>query len=196
MKHLAFRNLGYLVLVGGFVLGTETMAQTQGRLGVTPGSAYRMPATSKSTNMSFGSAGLSPGSSLNSNFGNRIASPTLSGARRGSIGSGGVISNRSRQFGNGMSRNKSPVLSPYLNMLPGATSNFSGQYLLRTQPFEAIDNAEQNMGRQLGALQQDFQTVAGPQRGAFSGDPFMPIRSGLTPTGHAASFLNTGSYYP
>lgn len=196
MLQHCFRKLGWLALLGGFFVGTETMAQSQGKFGVSTGSAYQQPRTGKSTQMSFGSAGLSPGSRLNSSVGGRFSGPSLSGARSGTIGSASNPTNRGRQFGNNLSRNKSPILSPYLNMLPGATDNFSGQYLLRTQPFEAIDNAEQNMGRQLGALRQEFQSVAGPQRGAYSGSPFMPIGSGLTPTGHAAGFLNTGSYYP
>ena len=81
-------------------------------------------------------------------------------------------------------------------MLPGATDNFSGQYLLRTQPFEAIDRQGQDLGRQLGALQQDFKVSSAAQGSASTGDAFVPIRSGLTPTGHGVGFLNTGSYYP
>lgn len=184
-------TMGLLALVAGSLLTGEVRAQSSGSFGNTSGSAYRSPLTSRNTNRSFGSAGYSPGSNLGGNLGNRLGGPTLSGARRPNY-----TSNRNKAYGNTPSRSRSPILSPALNMLPGATDNFSGQYLLRAQPFEAIDRQGQNFDRQLGALQQDFQSVNAGQGTRNSGDAFMPIRSGLTPTGHSAGFLNTGTYYP
>jgi hypothetical protein len=182
-------TMGLLALFAGSLLTAEAKAQMGGRFGSTPSSAYRSPLTSQSVNRNFGTAGRSPGSNLGSSLGNRLQGPTLTGAPRPNY-----TANRNRQFGNTPMRSRSPVLSPALNMLPNATDNFSGQYLLRTQPFEAMDRQGQDFGRQLGALRQDFQMSAAAQ--GVTGDAFLPIRSGLTPTGHPVGFLNTGSYYP
>jgi hypothetical protein len=182
--------MGLLALVAGSLLTGEVQAQVNGRFGSNTGSAYRSPLTSQSANRNFGSAGRSPGSNLGNNFGNRFMGPTLSGTSRPNY-----TSSRNGQFANSPTRSRSPVLSPALNMLPGATDNFSGQYLLRTQPFEALDRQGQDFGRQLGALQQDFRTSSAAQKGG-TGDAYLPVRSGLTPTGHSVGFMNTGSYYP
>lgn len=184
-------TMGLLALVAGSVLTGEVRAQTSGSFGNTSGSAYRSPITGRNTNRSFGTAGYSPGANLGGNLGSRLGGPTLGGARRPNY-----TSNRNQAYGNRPMRSATPVLSPALNMLPGAANNFSGQFLLRTQPFEAIQQQGQNFDRQLGALQQDFRATNSGQGNMNSGDAFMPIRSGLTPTGHSAGFLNTGTYYP
>lgn len=184
-------SLGLLALVAGSLLTGDAQAQSRGGLGNAPRSVYRSPAASQKVSRSFGSAGNSPGSNLGSSLGGRLGGPTLSGAGRPNY-----TANRGRQFGNAPSRSRSPVLSPALNMLPGATDNFSGQYLLRTQPFEAIDRQGQDFGRQLGALRQDLNVTSAAQGGLSTGDAFAPIQTGLTPTGHPVGFLSTGSYYP
>lgn len=183
---------GLLALVAGSLLTSEVLAQSSAQFGNSTGTPYRAPMTSRSTNRGFGNAGLSPGSNLGSNLGNRLGGPTLSGGRR----SNNYTANRTRQYANSPQRSRTPVLSPALNMLPGATDNFSGQYLLRTQPFEEIDRQGQNFGRQLGMMQQEINSGSTPQGGYLSGDAFLPIRSGLTPTGHSVGFFNTGTYYP
>ncbi|MFN9373631.1 MAG: hypothetical protein ACK6D3_17250 [Planctomycetaceae bacterium] len=183
---------GLLALVAGSLLTGEVLAQSTPQFGNSTGTPYRSPLTSRSANRGFGNAGLSPGSSMGANLGSRLGGPTLNGGRR----STNYTANRRGQYGNTPARNSTPVLSPALNMLPGATNNFSGQYLLRTQPFEEIGRQEQNFGRQLGMMQQEINAGSASQRGYMSGDAFLPIRSGLTPTGHAVGFFNTGTYYP
>jgi hypothetical protein len=184
-------SMGVLTLIVGSLLTGDAQAQSSGGVGNAPRSGYRAPAASQRVSRSFGSAGRSPGSNVGSSLGGRLGGPTLSGAGRPNY-----TANRTRQFGNTPTRSRSPVLSPSLNMLPGATNNFGGQYLLRTQPFEAIDRQGQDFGRQLGALRQDLNVTSAAQGNLSTGDAFAPIQTGLTPTGHPVGFLNTGSYYP
>jgi hypothetical protein len=188
-NHKSLRGL--LALVVGSLLTGEVLAQNTPQFGSSPGTAYRNPVTGRAVMRTFGNAGQSPGSNLGTNLGNRLGGPTLSGAGRPNY-----TTSRNRQFGNTPTRNRTPVLSPALNMLPGATDNFSGQYLLRTQPFEEIERQGQNFGRQLGMMQQELNSTRAPQGGYQSGDAFAPVRSGLTPTGHSVGFFNTGTYYP
>ena len=183
---------GLLALVAGSLLTGEVLAQATSQFGNSAGTPYRSPLTARNTNRGFGNAGMSPGSNLGTNLGNRLGGPTLTGSRR----STNYTANRSRQYGNSPALNTTPVLNPALNMLPGATNNFSGQYLLRTQPFEEIGRQGQNFGRQLGMMQQEINAGSAAQGNYLSGDAFQPIRSGLTPTGHPVGFFSTGTYYP
>lgn len=172
----------YLVVLAGLLLlclDNSVLAQQSNRpLGSTPQGAYRSRSTGMTVNRTFGSAGRSPGGQMNSRIGSRFTGPTL---------------------GNSPSRNRSPVLSPYLNLVPGAAGSFGGQYLLRTQPFEAAKQRGDSADDQIGALRSQVEqnnSDNGAAAGAFSGTGLVPIRSGLTPTGHSAGFLNTGSYFP
>ncbi|MGQ0633634.1 MAG: hypothetical protein ACT4QC_03410 [Planctomycetaceae bacterium] len=87
-------------------------------------------------------------------------------------------------------RNRSPVLSPALNLLPGINNTFEGQALLRMVPQEQFynnvqrnDTTFQGVERQIGANRQAINDLS-------------TIQSGLSTTGKSVRFMNTGSYYP
>jgi hypothetical protein len=80
-------------------------------------------------------------------------------------------------------RNPTPPLSPYLNLIPGAANSFTGQYLLRTQPFEQIQQQEEATYQQLQGIQRRLNVQE------------QAIRTGLTPTGKRTSFMNLGGYF-
>jgi hypothetical protein len=80
-------------------------------------------------------------------------------------------------------RNQSPVLSPALNLVPGAVTSFEGQFLLRQIPQEQVNRNTLQFNRQIQGLQnQAIQQEA-------------EIKSGIGKTGHASRFMNYGSYY-
>jgi hypothetical protein len=76
------------------------------------------------------------------------------------------------------------VLSPALNLLPGAAQSFEGQFLLRQLPQEqALRNFRQTE-RSLDRLQQEVT------------DQDNQIQTGLKKTtGHRTQFMNYGGYY-
>ena len=95
-----------------------------------------------------------------------------------------------KPMGNAMQRprrklhkNNSPVLSPALNMVPGVSSSFEGQFLMRSVPQE---QANKNAA-QVGSAIESLQGQVSQQQSQ--------IRSGLGRTGHSARFMNYGSYY-
>lgn len=81
-------------------------------------------------------------------------------------------------------KNRSPVLSPALNLVPGFSTSFEGQFLMRTLPQEQINRNIAKVGRQIEGLQNE----AAQQE--------VQIRKGVGKTGHASRFMNTGTYFP
>jgi len=160
------------------VVALPATGEAQG-IGQAPRSLYGNNRIGRSVNRSFGNDGRSPGSSyMNRVPGMNMSTPGLN----------------SRAAFNRPQRSSGPVLSPYLNLLPGATDNFSGQFLLRTQPFERAAQQEQLMERQIQTLERSSGVAAEALEGL--GAPVQPIRSGLSTTGHRVGFLSTGSYFP
>ena len=80
-------------------------------------------------------------------------------------------------------RNSAPVLSPALNLVPGVSTSFEGQFLLRQVPQEEFDKTNVEIGRQIVGLQNRIQQNE------------VEIKSGIGKSGHSTSFLNYGSYY-
>src|SRR5262245_5596413 len=101
-------------------------------------------------------------------------------AMPGMGGLGGAQTARPRRK---LRRNQSPVLSPSLNLVSGVPTSFEGQFLMRTLPQEqvyknTVQFTQQIQGLQNKTTEQDAE-----------------IKSGVGKTGHAARFLNYGSYY-
>lgn len=84
-------------------------------------------------------------------------------------------------------RSRQPVLSPYLNLLPGAVDNFSGQYLLRTVPQEQFVNNVGQTQQQMRGLQSNIDQT---QKSIDT-----KIQSGLTRTGKHTRFMDLGTFY-
>jgi hypothetical protein len=80
-------------------------------------------------------------------------------------------------------RNSSPVLSPALNMLPGASTSFEGQFLLRQLPQEKLNRSVDQTTRTFDSIQNRINQQESK------------ISSGLGKTGHASKFMNHGGYY-
>ena len=80
-------------------------------------------------------------------------------------------------------KNRSPVLSPSLNLLPETSTTFEGQFLMRQLPQEQIyknaDDTRKASERLQGEIDQQENQ----------------IRSGLSKTGHRTQFMNYGGYY-
>jgi hypothetical protein len=120
-------------------------------------------------------------------FENEISAQGLTGGTAGSTGArksgarttGGASRTRGRQ----LRRNSSPVLSPYLNQVPGITNTFEGQLLMRTMP--QIE-AQRNMQK----LQRSVETL--DERVTQQEEA---IQSGIGATGHTTSFMNYGRYF-
>src|SRR5665213_485365 len=53
-------------------------------------------------------------------------------------------------------KSRAPVLSPSLNLLPGAVTSFEGQFLLRQLPQEQAIRQAQQTGRALDTLQTEI----------------------------------------
>jgi hypothetical protein len=93
-------------------------------------------------------------------------------------------------MGGGMARPKrnlrksrAPVLSPALNMLPGASQSFEGQFLMRQLPQEQAIKQSLQTGQALDKLQTEI--VQNENQ----------IKTGMKSTGHRTQFMNYGSYY-
>lgn len=80
-------------------------------------------------------------------------------------------------------RNQSPVLSPYLNLVPGAVDTFTGQYLLRTVPHQQFAKATEELNQSVQGLQDQIDQQQ------------TQLQSSITATGHRTSFLSYGKYY-
>lgn len=93
---------------------------------------------------------------------------------------GGARSGRPRRK---LRRNSSPALSPALNLLPGTSTTFEGQFLMRQLPQEQAIKAADQLGKSIDRLQGNIA-----QQGA-------EIRTGLGKTGHSVRFMDYGGYY-
>lgn len=91
-----------------------------------------------------------------------------------------------------LQRNQTPVLSPALNMIPGAVAGFTGQTLLRAVPQQQFYSNVQRNDRIMRDLQQDVTT----ERTRINELSSSEIQTGLSRTGKRVRFLNTGSYFP
>lgn len=80
-------------------------------------------------------------------------------------------------------RNQSPALSPALNMVPGASTTFEGQFLMRTLPMEQYNRTTAQTGRALEGMQNRIDQQE------------TQIKSGIGKTGHSAAFMNYHGYY-
>lgn len=80
-------------------------------------------------------------------------------------------------------RNRSPVLSPALNMVPGVATSFEGQFLMRTLPQEQFNRSTAQFNRQIEGLQNRVSQEEAE------------IKKGIGRTGHGSRFLNYGGYY-
>lgn len=95
-------------------------------------------------------------------------------------GTGGAGQARPRRR---LHRNSSPALSPALNLVPGVSTSFGGQFLLRQVPQEQFLKSNAQTTRNFEKLENQI------------GQQEQQIRSGMGKTGHSVSYLNYGSYY-
>jgi hypothetical protein len=80
-------------------------------------------------------------------------------------------------------RNTSPALSPALNMIPGASTTFEGQFLLRQLPNEKLNRSVDQNARMFDNMQNKINQQESE------------IKSGIGKTGHSSRFMNYGGYY-
>jgi len=80
-------------------------------------------------------------------------------------------------------RSRAPALSPALNLLPGASQSFEGQFLMRQLPQEQALKQYQQTGNKLDSLQHELTESENE------------IRTGLKTTGHKTQFMNYGGYF-
>ena len=80
-------------------------------------------------------------------------------------------------------KNRSPVLSPNLNMLPGTSTTFEGQFLMRQLPQEQIYKNAEDTRQSNERLQNEIDQTENR------------IKSGIGKTGHRTMFMNYGGYY-
>jgi len=105
-------------------------------------------------------------------------------AQMGMPGMGGMGGGRNTQRPKRkLQRNKSPVLSPALNMLPGASQTFEGQFLMRALPQEQFNRSVAQTAKNFDSLQNKMNQQE------------TQIKSGIGKTGHSSRFMNYGSYY-
>ncbi len=82
-----------------------------------------------------------------------------------------------------LKKNSTPALSPALNMVPGVSTSFEGQFLMRTVPQEKFNAFSSQTGRQIEGLQNQLTKTE------------TEIRTGMGKTGHSSSFMNYKGYY-
>ncbi len=80
-------------------------------------------------------------------------------------------------------RSRAPVLSPALNLLPGAVTSFEGQFLLRQLPQEQAIRQAQQTGKALDNLQTEIVQQD------------KNIRKGIGKSGHRVRFMDYGGYF-
>ncbi|HEY2252947.1 MAG TPA: hypothetical protein VGH74_17870 [Planctomycetaceae bacterium] len=95
-------------------------------------------------------------------------------------GVGGGATSRPRRK---LHRNANPALSPALNLVPGVSSSFEGQFLLRQIPQEQFLRANAQTNRNFDRLENQL------------GEQQRQIQTGIGKTGHTVSYLNYGRYY-
>lgn len=94
-----------------------------------------------------------------------------------------------------LKKNSTPALSPALNMVPGVSTSFEGQFLMRTVPQERADRFQQQVGRQTDNFQNQLNAqgaIIGRQDARLKD---VEIRTGLAKANPAASFMNYRGYY-
>ena len=82
-----------------------------------------------------------------------------------------------------LKKNSTPALSPALNMVPGVSTSFEGQFLMRTIPQEKFNAFSSQTDRQMQGLKNELKQTE------------TEIRSGMGKTGHSSSFMNYKGYY-
>lgn len=107
-----------------------------------------------------------------------IETPLL--AQTGVAGPVGPAQSRPRRR---LHRNSSPALSPALNLVPGVSGSFGGQFLLRQVPQEQFLKANAQATRNFERIDNQL------------GQQEQQIQIGLGKTGHTVSYLNYGRYY-
>lgn len=80
-------------------------------------------------------------------------------------------------------RNRTPALSPSLNLVPGVVGTFGGQFLLRQVPQEQALRANAQATRNFERLESQVRAQQ------------VEIRTGLGQSGHPATFMSYGRYY-
>lgn len=80
-------------------------------------------------------------------------------------------------------KNRSPVLSPALNMVPGVTTSFEGQFLMRTLPQDQVYQFEEQTRKGAEGIQNRLDQQENQ------------IKTGIGKTGHQTQFMNYGGYY-
>lgn len=105
----------------------------------------------------------------------QMGMPAMGGGGMG----GGTMTRPQRK----LRRSRAPALSPALNLLPGASQSFEGQFLMRQLPQEQALKQYQQTGKTLDTLQQEVTQNENQ------------IKSGVKSTGHRTQFMNYGGYY-
>lgn len=80
-----------------------------------------------------------------------------------------------------------PTVSPYLNLVSG-NGSVTSNYFLRVRPEEQLRQAITTQEQQVQNLQKSVSNL--------QSQPAPTALSQLRPTGHTATFLNMGSYFP
>lgn len=93
-----------------------------------------------------------------------------------------------RSFGPALLPNQRPTTSPYLNLLNNNGLGFGFNYFQFVRPQMEFRRNNALLGRSVTSIQQELQqeqTQIQREQGA-----------GLTATGHTATFMNYGGYFP
>lgn len=108
-------------------------------------------------------------------------SPSGGGAAAGGIsGPSGRSGTPRRQ----LRRNRTPVISPYLNLDPSYVASDAGQFFSRVLPQQEFNRTQQQTQQAISSLQTEIS------------EQDLEIKTGLSTTGHKTSFMNYGSYFP
>lgn len=172
------------VCTAALFAASETYAQY-------PIGTARSSVSSSMGRMNSRSGGMSFGSSSNRGTNRQFGMAGNRGGAPGLPRGAGGLGSRNRP-----GPNQSPALSNYLNLLPGAADSFAGQYLLRTMPFDQANIDRSNFSGEISSLQNEVGRIENSPLSGSTGDPIVPISSGLSTTGHPVGFLSTGNYFP
>jgi hypothetical protein len=82
-----------------------------------------------------------------------------------------------------LKKSAAPVLSPAMNLIPGFSQSFEGQFLLRQVPMEQINKNTAQFSRNIERLQGQVNQQE------------TQIATGVGKTGHTSSYMNYGGYY-
>jgi hypothetical protein len=98
-------------------------------------------------------------------------------------GAGGAAARRPTHARKKLRRNSSPVLSPAINLLPGTSTSFEGQFLMRALPQEKLNRSVDQNTKMFDNIQNRMNQQESE------------IKSGIGKTGHSSRFMNYGGYY-